>query len=59
MAHMPYPSIEVKCGKCGDIISKMINLKSLKDILRSSKGKCNSCGSELNATDFRISMEKT
>ncbi len=56
---MPYPSIEVKCGKCGGIISKMINLKSLKDILRSSKGKCNTCGTELNTSDFIISMEKT
>ena len=55
---MSYSSIEIICGKCGNVISKMVNLKSIKDSLRPSKGRCTSCGSELNPYDFSLSMEK-
>jgi len=55
---MSYPSIEVVCGKCGAVINKILNLKSIKDILRSSNGRCNVCGNSLNPTEFTITMEK-
>jgi len=55
---MSYPSIEFNCGKCGSIIKKMINLKSVKEILRPTNGRCNMCGIVLNSTDFTIKVEK-
>lgn len=58
LINMSYPSIEIVCGKCGCIINKMINLKSIKDVLRSSNGRCNTCGIQLNATDFTVKTEK-
>ena len=56
--NMSYPSIEIVCGKCGCMINKMINLKSIKDVLRSSNGRCNTCGIQLNATEFTVKTEK-
>jgi hypothetical protein len=53
-----YPSIEIVCGKCGCIINKIINLKSIKDVLRSSNGRCNTCGIQLNPTEFTVKTEK-
>ncbi|HYX56358.1 MAG TPA: hypothetical protein VE818_09380 [Nitrososphaeraceae archaeon] len=55
---MSYPSIEIICGKCGCVINKMINLKSVRDVLRPSSGRCNTCGIQLNATEFTVRMEK-
>ena len=55
---MSCPIIEVFCDKCGSKIKHMIILKSLKDILRSSKYKCSSCGQTLNPLDFSIELEK-
>ena len=55
---MSYPSIEIVCGKCGYVINKMINLKSIRDVLRPSSGRCNTCGIQLNATEFTVKMEK-
>ena len=56
--NMSYPSIEIICGKCGCVINKMINLKSIRDVLRTSSGRCSTCGIQLNATDFTVNMEK-
>jgi hypothetical protein len=56
--NMSYPSIEIICGKCGCVINKMINLKSIRDVLRPSSGRCNTCGIQLNATEFTVKMEK-
>ena len=55
---MSYPSVEIVCGKCGCVINKMINLKSIRDVLRPSSGRCNICGVQLNATEFTVKMEK-
>ena len=55
---MSYPSIEIVCGKCGSVINKMINLKSVRDILRPTNGRCNTCGVQLNVTEFSVKMEK-
>jgi hypothetical protein len=58
VSKMSYPSIEIVCGKCGYVINKMINLKSIRDVLRPSSGRCNTCGIQLNATEFTVKMEK-
>ncbi len=55
---MSYPSIEIVCGKCGTSINKMINLKSVKDILRPMSGKCKFCGTILNPASFNLQFEK-
>jgi hypothetical protein len=55
---MSYPSTELICGKCGTTISKVINLRPIRDILRTHDGKCKMCGNNLNAADFTIEIEK-
>jgi hypothetical protein len=55
---MSYPSTEIVCGKCGATISKVINLKPIRDILRTTNGRCKICGNCLNPTDFSIEVEK-
>ena len=41
-------SVEITCGKCGEKIKDMKMLKSLKDVLNPTSGKCPSCGQVLN-----------
>ncbi len=55
---MSYPSIEIVCGKCGSVINKIINLKSIKDILRPTSGRCKICGNVLNPSEFTIDLQK-
>ncbi len=55
---MSVPVIEVICDKCGNKIKRMITIKPIKDILRLTKNRCNSCGIELNPVDFTIELEK-
>jgi hypothetical protein len=56
---MSFPSIEIICEKCGGRINRIINMKSVKDVLRPFNGRCNSCGVSLNPYDFVLQMEKT
>jgi NAD-dependent SIR2 family protein deacetylase len=51
-------SVEVVCKKCGSTIYRMRILKSIRDILRQSNGRCNVCGTMLNPGDFIVSVEK-
>jgi DNA-directed RNA polymerase subunit RPC12/RpoP len=55
---MSYPSTEIICGKCGTTISRIINLRPIRDILRGYDGKCKTCGNNLNPADFTIEIEK-
>lgn len=55
---MSYPSTEVICGKCGAIISKIINLRPIRDILRTHGWRCKTCGNTLNPSDFKIDIER-
>ncbi|MFB5600789.1 MAG: hypothetical protein ACE5SW_11265 [Nitrososphaeraceae archaeon] len=55
---MSYPCIEIVCDKCGSTLNRMINLKSIKDSIRSFGGRCNICGTSLNASDFNIKTLK-
>jgi hypothetical protein len=55
---MSYPSTEVICGKCSTTLSKIINLRPVRDILRTHDSKCKVCGNSLNPSDFTIEVEK-
>jgi NAD-dependent SIR2 family protein deacetylase len=55
---MSMSSVEVVCKKCGSTIYRMRILKSIRDILRQSNGRCNVCGTMLNPGDFIVSVEK-
>jgi ribosomal protein S27AE len=55
---MSYPSTEVICGKCGTTLSKVINLRPVRDILRTHDSRCKACGNGLNSADFMIEVEK-
>ena len=55
---LSYPSIEIVCGKCGSVINKIISLKSIKDVLRPTNGRCRICGNALNPSEFTIDLEK-
>jgi DNA-directed RNA polymerase subunit RPC12/RpoP len=55
---MSYPSTEVICGKCGAIISKIINLRPIRDVLRTHGWRCETCGNALNPSDFTIDIER-
>lgn len=55
---MSYPCLEVVCGNCGSTINRMINLKSIRDSIRPSSGRCNKCGISLNPSDFSLNTVK-
>ena len=50
--------VDVKCGKCGEKISTMKMLKSVKDTLKHYDNKCPSCGQKLSISDFSLDAEK-
>ncbi len=50
--------VDVKCGKCGENISTMKMIKSIKDTLKHYNNKCPSCGQKLSITDFSLDAEK-
>jgi DNA-directed RNA polymerase subunit RPC12/RpoP len=52
------PYVEIVCGKCGSIIGKMINLKSIKDIMHSTRDRCKVCGVALNPNEFVVKIKK-
>ena len=51
-------SVEIVCGKCGEKISSMKMLKSIKDVLKHYNNKCPSCGQALSTTEFSLDAEK-
>ena len=55
---MSYPSTEVICGKCGTTISKIINLRPIRDIIRTHGWRCKTCGNALSPSDFTIDIER-
>ena len=50
-------SVEVTCGKCGEKITNMKMLKSLKDVMNPYNGKCPSCGQNL-LSEFSLMFKK-
>ena len=51
-------SVEITCGKCGEKITNMKMLKSLKDVLNPTDGKCPSCGQKLSTSEFSFDVEE-
>lgn len=51
-------SVEITCGKCGEKITNMKMLKSLKDVMNPSDGKCPHCGQKLSISDFSLDVQK-
>ncbi len=52
-------SVDVICGKCGEKISTMKMLKSVKDVLKPYNSKCPSCGQTLSTSDFTLDVKET
>ena len=50
-------SVDISCGKCGEKISTMQMLKSVKDVLK-HYNKCPACGQMLSTTEFSLDVEK-
>ena len=51
-------SVEIICGKCGEKITTMKMLKSLKDVMKHHINKCPNCGQRLSLADFSTDIEK-
>ena len=51
-------SVEIICGKCGEKISAMKMLKSVKDVLKHYDNKCPKCGQKLFTTQFSLDIEE-
>ena len=51
-------SVDITCGKCGEKISTMQMLKSVKDVMKRYNNKCPSCGQVLSITEFSLDLEK-
>ena len=51
-------SVDITCGKCGEKISTMQMLKSVKDVMKHYSGKCPSCGQTLSTAEFSLDVEK-
>ena len=50
-------SVEVTCGKCGEKITNMKMLKSLKDVMKPYNSKCPSCGHTLSTSEFTLDAQ--
>ena len=53
-----FMSVEVTCGKCGEKITNMKMLKSLKDVMNPYSGKCPSCGQKLSTSEFSLDVQE-
>lgn len=51
-------SVDVTCAKCGEKITTMKMLKSLKDVMHPYNGKCPNCGQSLSTTDFALDVQE-
>ena len=51
-------SVEITCGKCGEKITNMKMLKSLKDVMNPYDGKCPSCGQKLSTSEFSLDVQE-
>ena len=51
-------SVEIVCGKCGEKISTMKMLKSVKDVLKHYNNKCPSFNQTLSISEFSLDVEE-
>ena len=50
-------SVEIVCGKCGEKITTMKMLKSVKDVMKHHNNKCLHGGQKLSPVDFSTDLE--
>ncbi|HZW54672.1 MAG TPA: hypothetical protein VFF30_00125 [Nitrososphaerales archaeon] len=50
--------LEIICVACGGVIYSGFDLKSPKEAIRATEGKCKSCGKLLSSTDFTFEVTK-
>ena len=53
-----WDKVEITCWKCGEKIKDKKMLKSLKDVLNPTNGKCPSCGQKLSTSEFSLDVEE-
>ena len=58
MNNLSFMSVEIACGKCGEKITSMKMLKSLKDVMNHYNGKCPSCGQQLSTSEFALDAKE-
>ena len=51
-------TVEVVCGQCGEKISTMKMLKSVKDVLKHYNNKCPKCVQKLSTNQFSLDVEE-
>ena len=51
-------SVDITCGKCGETITNMKMLKSLKDVMKPYSAKCPSCGQKLSTSEFSLDVQE-
>ncbi len=51
-------SASVVCGKCGKTITNMRVLRSLRDTMSPTRGKCPACGERLSSSEFEIDAQE-
>ncbi len=51
-------SVVITCGKCGEQVSTMKMLKSLKDVMNHYNNKCPSCGQTLSTSEFTLDVQE-
>ena len=49
-------TLEILCNKFGYALYRGLELRSTRDILKSTDGKCNSCNSPLSSRDFELDI---
>ena len=51
-------SVEITCGKCGEKITDLKMLKSIREVLNPHSGKCPSCGQKLSPSEFSLDVQE-
>tara|TARA_Y100000815_G_C13142002_1_gene424672 strand:+ start:251 stop:433 length:183 start_codon:yes stop_codon:yes gene_type:complete len=49
-------TLEILCNKCGSALYRGLELRSTRDILKLTNGKCKSCNSSLSPRDFELDI---
>ena len=51
-------TVEIICGKCGEMLYNMKMLKPLKHTMSSFDGKCPRCGEALSSSSFSLEAQE-
>jgi hypothetical protein len=51
-------TLEVLCGGCGKVLYSGYDLRSPKEVVRASGGKCTGCGKPIIPSDFTLEVLK-